>query len=271
MSNAFQAPPPRPAAVPLPPIRLLPPEPDDHPEAGGQAKTLSVPAVASTTESVQGRTQDVPTEPAADEAADGVPTEEAAPPTQRWPKNLGKIVLVVATILVVVVIVALIRKSADNPSSGSLTPATVTHKSAPSTTAPAASIPASNSVSSGFKAASANLDAANATVTRELAGGASQSVAQITQEVGPYETALNAFNFETHTLTWPASLQVPSEDLTLRTNELIHYLSSVSTASPATLPSWFAQFHALARVAQEEDNALRKDLGMPPTSSYPTK
>ena len=67
-----------------------------------------------------------------------------------------------------------------------------------------------------------------------------------------------------------AALQVPSEDLTLRTDELIHFLSSISSASPTTLTSWFAQFHSLARLTETTDNALRKDIGLPASNSYPT-
>jgi hypothetical protein len=246
-------------------MRLLPPEPDDDREA----KTLTLPATPPRADNVDGHTQGAPPV-----AAEGAPPVPAASLTERWPKNFGKIVLVLVTVLLVVVIVAIIRKSADTgSSSNSLSPTKVTQKKpAPTTTTtPATSIPVSSSVLSAFTTASLNLDAANATVTRELAGGASQSVGQVAQEVAPYVTALNTFNFQTHSLAWPTSLQVPSSDVTLRTNELISYLSSVSTATPATLPAWFAQFHALARVTEQEDNVLRAYLGLAPTTSYPTK
>jgi len=176
-------------------------------------------------------------------------------------------VLVLVTVLIVVVIVAIIRKSADNnPSGGSLTPTSVTH----TTSATPAVIPVSSAVKSTFSATSVDLTAANAAVTRALAGGAAQSPAQVAQEVAPYVTALDTFNYKNHFLVWPASLQVPAEDLTLRTDELIHYLSSISSASPATLTSWFAQFHSLARLTETTDNALRKDIGLPTSKSYPT-
>jgi hypothetical protein len=225
-------------------------------------ETLAVPIVPPGPDSEGDNAHDVP--PAA--AVEPSPAEDAAP-AQRWPKNFGKVVLVLVTVLIVVVIVAIIRKSADNnPSGGSLTPTSVTH----TTSATPAVIPVSSAVKSTFSATSVDLTAANAAVTRALAGGAAQSPAQVAQEVAPYVTALDTFNYKNHFLVWPASLQVPAEDLTLRTDELIHYLSSISSASPATLTSWFAQFHSLARLTETTDNALRKDIGLPTSNSYPT-
>jgi hypothetical protein len=225
-------------------------------------KTLAVPIVSPSPDREGGSGHDAPAATAVQPSP-----EEDAPPAQRWPKNFGKVVLVLVTVLVVVVIVAIIRKSADNnPGGGSLTPTSVTH----TTSATPAVIPVSSSVKSAFSATSVDLNAANAAVTQALAGGAAQSPAQVAQEVAPYVTALDTFNYKNHFLVWPASLQVPAEDLTLRTDELIHYLSSISSASPTTLTSWFAQFHSLARLTETTDNALREDIGLPASNSYPT-
>jgi hypothetical protein len=265
--TGFQAPPPRPAtAIPLPPIRLLPTEPDADLETARETPAAAVPAVQPSPD----ETDDVA--PTVEETSADVPPKEAVATSYKWPKNFGKLVLVLVTIVAVVAIVAIIRTSAENPSSGSLTPTSVTQKkTTPATSAPTPKVAVSSAVSSAFTTASLNLNAANATVAQELAGGASQSVSQVALEVAPYVKALNIFNFQTHFLAWPANLQVPSQDLTLRTNQLITYLSSISTTTPATLTSWFAQFHSLARYTQEEDNVLRNDLGMSPTTSYPTK
>jgi hypothetical protein len=257
--TGLEAPPPQPIA-PLPPIRLLPPETEPGPGAPSEPKTLTVPP---SPDSNGGTADDVPAA-----AVAGPSPEEAPGPARRWPKNFGRIVLVLVTVLIVVVIVAIIRKSADNnPSGGSLTPTSVTRTTSGSTPA---LIPVSSSVKSAFSATSVDLAAANASVTRALAGGAAQSPAQVAEEVAPYVTALDTFNYKNHFLAWPAALQVPAQDLALRTDELIHYLSSISSASPATLTSWFAQFHSLARLNQTTNNALRKDIGLPALNSYPT-
>jgi hypothetical protein len=182
-------------------------------------------------------------------------------------RRFGKLILVGVTILVVVAIVAIIRSSASNPDSGgSLTPTTVTHTSTP----PTELIPVSSTVKSDFSAASVDLTTANAAVTHALAGGAAQSPSQVAQEIAPYVTALNTFNFRTHYLAWPATLTVPAQDLTLRTSELISFLSSISSVTPTTLTSWFAQLHSLGRLSETTDNALRKDIGLPAATSYPT-
>jgi hypothetical protein len=155
------------------------------------------------------------------------------------------------------------------PSSpGTLTPTTVkSGGSAP----PAATIPVSSSLKASFLSISNVLDAANVTVTQKLASSNNQPVAQVAQEITPYVTALDTFNFKTHFIAWPQSLQVPSEDLTLRTKSLISFLDSVSSASPATLNSWFTQLHALASMTQTADNLIRKDIGLTATTSYPTQ
>jgi hypothetical protein len=206
-------------------------------------------------------------EPATSEP-EALPGEPDGLPTKA-PRRFGKLILVVVTVLVVVAIVAIIRSSASSNkgSSDSLTPTSIVQKkSAP----PPALVPVSSSVKSNFTAASVNLTAANVTATRALAPGAAQTPAQVAIEVAPYVKALDTFNFYTHYLVWPATLKVPSEDLTLRTNELIQFLSSISSASPATMTTWFAQLHSLARLTETTDNALRKDIGLSPTTAYPT-
>jgi hypothetical protein len=64
-------------------------------------------------------------------------------------------------------------------------------------------------------------------------------------------------------------MQVPAQDLTLRTQALASFLQSISSESPATLNSWFAQLHALANETQTADNLVRRDIGLTSTSSYP--
>jgi hypothetical protein len=198
---------------------------------------------------------------------DATPDESDALPAKE-PRRFGKLILVVVTVLIVLAIVAIIRSSASSPgSSHSLTPTSIVHtKSAP----PPALIPVSSSEKSSFTAASVNLAAANVAVTRALAAGTAQTPAQVAVDVAPYVKALDTFNFYTHYLVWPETLKVSAEDLTLRTDELIHFLSSISSTSPATLTTWFAQLHSLAQLTESTNNSLRKDIGLSPTTAYPT-
>jgi hypothetical protein len=80
---------------------------------------------------------------------------------------------------------------------------------------------------------------------------------------------LNTFELNQHSLQWPTALQVPSQDLSLRIHTLVSELTSISSVTPDTLSSWLAQFHALASKTQTADNLIRKDIGLPTTSSYP--
>jgi hypothetical protein len=195
--------------------------------------------------------------------------DESVPPEQDSPspssrRRYGKLLLWVIAVVVVIIIVEIIRVSAPSPNSDTLTPTTVT-----STTAPVASIAVSRAVKTQFESASTTLDAANVTLTQALASSSGQSVAQVAQEVAPYVTALNTFQYELHFIAWPEAMQVPSEDLTLRTQTLVTFLASVSSANSSTLTSWTAQLHALAAKTQTADNLVRKDIGMSATTSYP--
>jgi hypothetical protein len=180
------------------------------------------------------------------------------------PRRWGKYILWLVAAIIVVVIVAIIRMSAPGSTSGNLTPTTVTHS-----TSPVAKIPVSSNVKSAFVSASAKMTAANVTVTQALASSSGQTVAQITQEVTPYATALNTFNYTLHFVTWPEAMQVPSTDLTLRTGALATFIASISTVNTTTLGAWISQFHALAAQAETAANLVRSDIGLRNTTSYP--
>jgi hypothetical protein len=166
-------------------------------------------------------------------------------------------------IVVVVVVVAIIRSNSPGSTPGSLTPETV--KSG--THAPL--IPVSTTVLTQFTVASTRLNAANVTVTHALADSSGQSVAQITQELSPYVTSLTDYAYTVHFIAWPLAMQVPAEDLTLRTQDLISFLQSISSETTGTLKSWFAQLHTLANETETADNLVRKDVGLDSNSSYP--
>jgi hypothetical protein len=167
--------------------------------------------------------------------------------------------------IIVFVIVAVIRLATPGPSSGSLTPTTInsTHAVTHATVA----VP--DATLTEFRDASKALNTANVTVTQALASSSNQPVAQVNQEITPYATALNTFEFDLHAIVWPTSMTVPSQSLTLRIKALASYASSVSTVTPATMSTWVTQFHALATAAQTQDNLVRNDVGLPSTTSFP--
>ncbi len=168
--------------------------------------------------------------------------------------------------VIVVIIVAIIRS--NSPSSTSGPPAAL--NPAPSGSAATnPTIQLSRTVLTEFASISKTLDTANITVTKELANGSSQSVAQVATEIAPYLTALDTFNFDLHLMTWPTAMQVASQDLVLRTKSLASFLGTELSANSVSLNSWFTQFHALAHQTQLADNVVRRDIGLPITTNYP--
>jgi hypothetical protein len=166
-------------------------------------------------------------------------------------------------VVVVVIVVAIIRSNSPGSTGGDLTPVTVESGSH------AALIPVSKTDLTEFSNISKKLNTANVTVTHALASSSGQSVAQVTQEISPYVTSLSEFAYTVHFVAWPQAMQVPAQDLTLRTQAFISFLQSISSESTATLNSWFAQLHALANETEAADNLVRKDVGLASTSSYP--
>jgi hypothetical protein len=237
--------------------------PESDPPAG--ASEIDRPSLF--TDCWQAHATDVVTvEPTAD-PDDSDPSEvEPATDAGSARRRIVKLVLWIIAAVLVITIVTVIRFTALS-SPGTLTPTKVKPRGS---AIPAAIIPVTSSVKASFASTSKLLDAANVTVTQSLASSNGQPVAQVAQEIRPYVTALNTFVFRTHFLAWPESMLVPSEDLTLRTKSLVSFLASISSASPATLDSWFTQLHAFATMTQTADNLVRKDIGLSPTSSYPT-
>jgi hypothetical protein len=166
-------------------------------------------------------------------------------------------------VVVVVLVIGFNRLNAP-VGAGSLTPVSPT---TPASRQPL--LPVSSQVLDDFRAASRQLDAANATVRQVLAAASTQSVTQVNEEIAPYDTALNTFLFAAHFLAWPPALQGPADNLTLRSQVLASHLSSLKSLNHAALTIWLSQLHALGRQTQAADNQLRRTLGMSPTQLYP--
>jgi hypothetical protein len=195
------------------------------------------------------------------------PADEGETDLEPSPRRWGRIVFWVVAAIVVVLIVTIIRHNSPGQTPGSLTPQTV--KSGSGTTSPTATVAVSSSVLNTFTTTTRSLDAANVTISRALANPSSLTVAQVGQAVSPYITALENFDFTLHITAWPQSMQVPSEDLWLRNQALVSFVQSISSESPAALPSWFSQLRSLGSRAETADNLVRKDIGLGTTTSYP--
>ena len=169
--------------------------------------------------------------PGGDESInDGQPDPEerrsVLPPRLR---PFAKFIPWVVAAVAVIVIVFSIKHFASGQGPDALTP---TSPTTTTSTIPKAIIPVSSVVKSQFITLSKPLGAASYTVTQALASSSIRPVAQVNQEVTPFESALNAVN-------------------------------------SATLSTWLTQLHALSMTAQSADNLVRKDIGLPVISSFP--
>jgi hypothetical protein len=182
--------------------------------------------------------------------ATGMGPADAVPP--RW---WVKYVLWLGTAIIVVIIVAMVRSNSPSSNPGSPLSSPPVH--------------VSKTVLTQYTAISATLDRANAAAAKALANGSSQTAAQVVAEVAPYLTALDAFDFNLHLISWPKAMQAPTYGLALELQALTQYLGSASSANASSLNSWVAQFHALAQKTQTADNVIRGDIGLPATTSYP--
>jgi len=178
-------------------------------------------------------------------------------PLQRFSKYVPALVAAV----VVIGVVGIIRLTAS-PTSGSLTPTTVT------TTTGSPLIPVSSNTKGTYFLQAQKIDAANVTLTRALAVSG-QSVAAVTADVAPYATTLTTFESSIRSLQWPTALQVPSQDVAEHLQQMVTQITTVSSVTPTTLSAWIAQLKAIAAEAQITDNLVRKDIGLSTTTSYP--
>jgi len=136
---------------------------------------------------------------------------------------VGKYVLWVVAIVVVVIIVAIIRHLAP----GSTTPGSLdardgevgyplrSHKSQPGRSQPF----------TGCRQPARRRQRHHRACARRqqrAIGG------PVKLEVTPYVTALTEFGYTTHGITWPQAMQVPAQDLFVRTESFISFLNSIS-------------------------------------------
>jgi len=233
---------------------------------GGPSRMVHLPPLQVDPRSAPPAPDTVP--PGGDESInDGQPDPEerrsVLPPRLR---PFAKFIPWVVAAVAVIVIVFSIKHFASGQGPDALTP---TSPTTTTSTIPKAIIPVSSVVKSQFITLSKPLGAASYTVTQALASSSIRPVVQVNQEVTPFESALNAFDFQLHYIAWPETMTVPARDLALRIQTLATFISSISAVNSATLSTWLTQLHALSMTAQSADNLVRKDIGLPVISSFP--
>jgi hypothetical protein len=113
------------------------------------------------------------------------------------------------------------------------------------------------------------MDATNVAAALGFSRAAGASVPEVIFVVSQYQKELQTFAFIVHALSWPGATRTSSRTLTVQIDTLVTYSSTVSSVTPTTLDGWLLTFHVLALRVQSADNALRGEIGIPTTTSYP--
>ena len=120
-----------------------------------------------------------------------------------------------------------------------------------------------------FSSASTSLGSADSTFTHALASAPANSVSGIAQAVTPYATALTTFNYELRQVSWSPNVQIQVETLELKTQALIKFLSTISSATSATSNAWLTQVRSLGMASQSADDAVGAIIGVAKTNQFP--
>jgi hypothetical protein len=118
----------------------------------------------------------------------------------------------------------------------------------------------------------AGLKTANEAATRGFVGVGSTHAPTQTQVAGvvtSYGVAVNLYDFQLHFIQWPASMQTAIAVDHAQFKALLSFLQSFNIVAPSGMSAWLAQFHARTRTTEAADNEIRKDLGLPSSSSFP--
>jgi hypothetical protein len=178
-------------------------------------------------------------------------------------------VLGLAGVVAVVLIIWGLRIATKSPSSGAPLPTTTTSSPAQHTPQVAPISAAQMTLYDGY---AAGLKNGNEAATRGFVGVGSTHVPTQTQLAGvvtSYWVAVNLYDFQLHFIQWPASMQTAIAVDHAQFTALKSFLQSFNIAAPTGMNAWLAQLHDRTRTTETADNQIRKDLGLPSSSSFP--
>jgi hypothetical protein len=253
-----------PAAVPAPP------------EAPQDPPTLIVAAPVQEPVALLG-SHEVPStaEGLQPESAPGVePLSETSETKSR--SRIRVVLLCIAALVVVLLIIGAIRLISDkNQGSGPTDPTPTTAVTRPTTDTSAsvaqAPLPIPSAELTQYEQYAQTFNEANITATKSLTGsGAARTPAEVVPVATIYATALNTYSLELAYIKWPASLETAVKADQGQLVILASYLKSIDAVSAAGLDSWLAQMKAQATTTESLDNALRQELDLSKTTSFPT-
>jgi hypothetical protein len=198
-------------------------------------------------------------------ASDAAPTHARVQSGTR--KRMRAALLGLGAVAVVVGIILVIRLVESNPNSGSGPTTPVTHHS---------SAAAQHHVVAGVTAAQVTqytgyanaFVTANATATKGFLDS-SKNPTELATVVSTYRTAANLYDFQLHFIAFPASMQTALAVEHAQFHALLSFLESYSSTSTIETSAWLSQLHNRTGTTQVADNQIRKDMGLPPTNSFP--
>jgi hypothetical protein len=121
-----------------------------------------------------------------------------------------------------------------------------------------------------YEGYAASLQNANVATTRGFVqAGSTPTASQVVLVVGAYRTAVSRYNDELYFIRWPASMQSAIVGDHAQLQALTNFLQAFSSVAPNGVPAWLSQFHNRAGTAEAADNAVRRALGLPASSSFP--
>jgi hypothetical protein len=179
-------------------------------------------------------------------------------------------VLCLAAVLAVILIIWGIRLAHKGSGSPSLPPPSTAaqHSTSQATQAPVA--PIDSAQLAQYEQYASGLQKANMTATNGFIGaGSTPTVAQLTPVVAAYRTALNLYDFQLHFIQWPASMQNAIQVDHAQFTALDSFLQAFSLVSPTGTGTWLSNLRSRISTTEAADNQVRKDLGLPSSSSFP--
>jgi hypothetical protein len=178
--------------------------------------------------------------------------------------------LAVAAAVVVVLIIAGIRIFAKNPSSAGTTASSVTQPASRPVHRSHFVAPISAAQLAQYRGYATPFQNANVVATRDFVkAGSTPTASQVVLVVVGYRDAVNIYNFQLHFVHWPQSMQSAIETDHAQLQALLSFLQAFSSVAQNGVPAWLSQLHDRSSSTQVADNVVRKDLGLPASSSFP--
>lgn len=200
------------------------------------------------------------------------PEPEPERPVRRfWSNRLTKVaVLGLAALVVVVLIIGGIRLFAKSPASPGPTATRTTQPSHRSVHHGHFVAPISAAELTQYQGYATALQNANLAAIRGFEkAGSTPTASQVVLVVSAYRTAVNDYYFQLHFIHWPQSMQTAIESDYAQLQALVSFLQAFPFVAPNGVPAWLSQLHNRTGTTQTADNAVRQDLGLPASVSFP--